>query len=102
TFLCKVASVHYQQNLYNEAISLWQTALEGLQRIDGNGHEVTQIKLTVTANIANTYNTLGQYDRALHYYNELLWQREERLGWKDSSVLDVMHRIATIFVRQDK
>jgi tetratricopeptide (TPR) repeat protein len=103
TFLCKVASVHYEQHLYNEALSLYLSALEGLERANNTDvHELSQMVLTVTSNVANLQEKVGNYDEALEYFNRSLRMRQSISGRTNPGVLEDMHRITSIYICQSR
>ena len=101
SFLCKVAASHYQQNMYSESISLYRAALEALDHNQENAnHEIKELTLTVTSNIAAINSILGKYDKSLEYHQRALQLRERNCDANDPSVLENMHRIAALHVRK--
>jgi CHAT domain-containing protein/tetratricopeptide (TPR) repeat protein len=71
TSLNNIGTVFYFRGLYSDAMNLYREALDNVAAIPNEKARASRRQLT-TANIAILYQTLGQYDRALTLYNELL------------------------------
>jgi serine/threonine-protein kinase len=72
-----LAVLHYSQNEVDQAIEVWQEALEILGQLHDEGHPHL---LTVSQNLAAAHSRAGRFDEAERLLQQVLRQRQRVLG----------------------
>jgi tetratricopeptide (TPR) repeat protein len=97
--LCKMASIHFDQHLYHDALELYQMALNGLKQTCKPGDDSV---VSVMSNVALTCQIMGRYDQALEAYTSLEHEMNCSAVFNPESQLQVMEHIAGIYSSQGK